>query len=468
MIVLGVLLVRRICSEFSAEIYSFDRVSMGFKDVKLKLFETLIGMVLLLLVGLITLSVNEGLEILVVFTLVFSVYVAYRLYDFPAILFMVCFSLLFPFYVLPFVFFGIRISDYSEFQESNFFFIFLMVHNFFYVGLLAGRGVKNFNGSYRLSQGLPVLHGDLPAILFSVVLFFMVLMFRGKNIFLADNPYYAYTENLEVESGLPEYSLLIVFALALFKNLGNLATIIVRVVFAWLLYSLIIRGYRVQLLMVVVLYFLLNYESFVRSSYVVILFVIGFAIFALLGIVKDGGVENLDLKMVFFDDSPGFVLSHHTGVIYSSLAIVGGIHEGNITIADRAMNSLGIFINSVVPSGLVNSFIPQANIAMYAKNFTRTAGGVYAPIAFYSCLGWCGPILFGYFLSKLFYGAANCAGKSKLQYFISCWAIVAAATFPRWISYDVGNFLFRLPIYSAVLLIILIKISGRKNEVDCR
>jgi hypothetical protein len=50
---------------------------------------------------------------------------------------------------------------------------------------------------------------------------------------------------------------------------------------------------------------------------------------------------------------------------------------------------------------------------------------------------------------------------------IRCWFLMTLVTFPRRISYDIGNFLFRLPIYASigyVMIVLSVRAVGGRQR----
>lgn len=387
-----------------------------------------------------------------VMVLIISLLVLLRTSHIPLLQIILCFCTLFPFYCLSYSLFGLSISDYIVYQGENYFSLFLLVHVLFFCGV--SLSTSNSGEMIYVSKFFPRFSNRIAFSLSSILILFGSLSFRGENIFKSANPYLAYVNNLSVESGLPEYLLIVAILLFVFKPQGRLFDIVLISSLVIYAFKLITLGYRVQFLMLSLLVFSLKFEFYLKRHVAILIFFLGFFIFSVLGYVKDGGVENLLIENILFDTKSGFVLSHHTGVIYSSLAIIGALEEGIISIFDRFYSILGILLNSLIPSGIVNGIVPQSNMSIYVKNFTDTAGGVYAPIVFHvSMLPYLAPVVFGFFLGYIFqYKGRHLNYGFNISTMNALYVIAIFSTFPRWVSYDVGNFLFRLPFY--LLLII--------------
>lgn len=401
-----------------------------------------------------------------------STIVLFNVSRIPALQLILCFCYLFPFYTLAYTNFGFSISDYSRFQTEYLFSQFLFVHSLFFSGIAIA--IKSSKSVVYLSSSIKKYRNDYVFYASLIMILTGCFLFRGVNIFTTSNPYEAYVNNLSVESGLPEYLLVIIFLSFLFKPPFKASSFVFFVVVSFYCYKLITLGYRVQFLMAFLLVFILLFEKFLKKYYALFCFFVGFIVFSSLGYLKDGGLNNFDLAHLIFDTSPGFVLSHHTGVIYSSLAILGNIELGLITLLDRLYSNLGILLNTLVPSGIVNTSIPQSNMSIYVKSLTDTAGGVYAPLVFHvSFFPYVGPLLFGFLIGRLFTFSSNYSSFSlysenkflNLSNLNGYYVTFIFATFPRWVSYDIGNFLFRLPLYMLLLILvynILVYLTSKK------
>lgn len=390
------------------------------------------------------------------FVIVFSIVIAFRCASIPLLQLVVFFCALFPFYCSAFSSFSLSISDYVEYQQEALFAEFLTVHSLFMIGI--SLAVPYANDVKYLSPNFPRFGNAVIYSFLICVIIVSALSFRGVNIFTAPNPYLAYVDNLSVESGLPEYLLVILFLAIMFLPKARLARMMLAAACMVYTYKLLVLGYRVQLLMALLVLFVSFGELKLKRHYALFAFFLGFVVFSFLGYIKDGGISELSLADVFFDTSPGFVLSHHTGVIYSSLAVLGESGKGSIPLYDQLMSALGLLLNSIVPSAIVNEHIPQANLGLYVRSLTDTAGGIYAPVVFHvTTFSYIGPLAFGFAVGWLFNSAASVrqlhmnVRVSRRSMCLALFAIMIFSTFPRWVSYDIGNFMLRLPLYLIIM-----------------
>lgn len=362
-------------------------------------------------------------------------------------------------YLLPPLAFGMRISEYGRFEQPGLFAELLFIQGLFLAGLIAS--LRQPARRLALVDAMPAIRGEVVGLaLAGLIAAAMAFGVEGENVLGADAPYQAYIRNLENQSGLPEY--LIAFSLWPTLLLRGTKWRWVPVLLAGLLaVKLLLLGFRVQILMLALLGYYVTVERRVGPFAILGFMGLGFGFAALLGYLKEGG-EGDFIDMVF-NASHGFVLSHQTGVLYSSLAILGAAQEGVLTAGDTVTSALGALMNTVVPSGLIKPLLPGFNLASHIQNYYPTPGGVLFPVPFYVWLGAPGPFLLGAAFGRVPSLIAAIAGRvTEGSVFTGTFIATLFVTLPRWVSYDVGNFLFRLPLMvaaGALLLYALARVS---------
>jgi hypothetical protein len=350
-------------------------------------------------------------------------------------------------YLGAFVLGGIRISDYPDYQLPGLASHLLSIQIVFLTTALTF--LTRTIPPVLLVDMVPRVRATGLGVILVAGIIAASFTFGGQNIFDAQRTYSAYSQNVRDISGLPEYlifALLAAFILLHRTQMRYLPLLAVAVLF----YQFAILGFRVQILMLGLLPYFFYCEKWFTPFRMICGAIVGFAALSAYGYMK-GGDGHVDLVTLFFDDSRGFIISHQTGVLYSSMAIVGLIQEGAIDVADRAMSLAGVGINALVPSSLVTQIVPEYNWASLAQDHTLTAGGVLFTVAFYGWLSYIGPVICGL-------SVALVPSLSRLG--ASVWPLGGALAalfvgFPRWVSYDVGNFMLRMPIWIALAFLLL-------------
>jgi hypothetical protein len=276
---------------------------------------------------------------------------------------------------------------------------------------------------------------------------------RGSIVVGVEGGYSLYVENLQRASGLQEY-LLVPFLITglLIKN--RFQRILWYLVLAFFVTKLLLLGLRVVALMGVLTgFWFLGLKWTLRRF--LFLFVFGYVLFSLLGLIKGSLSTEQLVASLFFELHSENLVSHHNNVLWASSVMLDLINKGTVDFYQRAELFFYIAANSVIPSGVLQSVLGAPYFGSWLQEmgytsggghaavFAYVAGGVPAVIALASLLGW------AVRRSLSTYSGVGTAA-------IRCWLMLAMITFPRWLSYDIGNFFFRLPIYAAVLFVMLL------------
>jgi len=270
----------------------------------------------------------------------------------------------------------------------------------------------------------------------------------------------AYVENLEQGSGLPEY-LIFLLCMVVFFSPERARTPLVAISASILTYKLVFMGYRVQALMLFILIYYIFIEHRIKTWMIVALIIIAFLGMSWFGYMKDGKAD-MDLVELIFDASNGFVLSHQTGVIYSSMTVLGAIDSGHFSVSERFWSFFGTSINFVVPSRLVRDLVPEFNVALYIQTLFQTAGGVLFTVAFYTWFGIAGPIGLGLLFGRIPAFAEKISRSTNASsIFWGAFLFCLFVAFPRWVSYDIGNFMVRLPLTIGLLTLLIYALVPR-------
>lgn len=283
---------------------------------------------------------------------------------------------------------------------------------------------------------------------------------QGGNVLGADGGYGIYLENLGLNSGLPEYLLVIVLLSGLFirTRMQQLIWYLVLIVFVL---KLSMVGLRVVALMAIIcgLWFLpVKYNL----KKVLIVFFSGFVFFSLLGLLKGQAINwSSFLAAMLFEIHGDTLVSHHSNVLWASSQMLLLIDEGVLGI-DKRIELLTYYLaNILVPSSIIQSALGEPYLGTWLQQQGYSSGGGHVAVYSYVAGGIPGVVLVA---SVVGYGIRTLLSVRRgwLANFIRIWMMVVLITFPRWISYDLGNFLFRLPVYAAIIYTLLLMISATK------
>lgn len=272
---------------------------------------------------------------------------------------------------------------------------------------------------------------------------FALATFRGDTIVNSEgvDKYEAYMSNLDNQSGALEYFyILYVIGVSLSnKKYNRLIAFLVAAVY---LYFTFTRGYRVQMLEMILLvtyFFLIRYLTFNR---VVILAILGFLLLQIHGSMKHGVGDWYSAASIFFG---GEVRTNQTEVFYTSNNVINAIFSGDIFFHNRIISLLTALLACIVPTVLLPNYWHPS---LYVNELTGLPGGgggfIVSHLFFWS--SYFGIILFGYLTIKIFSELKS--PSSNLSYYLS---ILLFATFPRWVAYEPIGSLFRTAIYFCIM-----------------
>lgn len=360
------------------------------------------------------------------------------------------FQFIYLIYLIPYYLFDINISDHFEYQKYEYITPVLCIHicflSFLYFFLKKSYSYTPISCLLEKRKSNLIFY-----VLFFTTLFSILFLFRGETIYFNSNSYSTYVSNLGKESGLPEYLLVIfpiiyIYASSKFKN--NLLFILLIIY----MLKLFLLGYRVQMTMGILMMYLLFFDIKFKPKSILVLGLFGFVGMSFFGMLKEG-ISNPKILELFFNTERGFILSHHTGVLYSSAVYIGLISDEIIERISLMIGGIGFLINFILPGRFVRDVIPESQIHQLGKQFASYGGGGLPEVYIYVYFGITGVILLAYFLSKLINYNINNTNSHNIYF--SLFVIVALATFPRWLSYDPANFLFRLPLYCLVIYFVI-------------
>lgn len=343
------------------------------------------------------------------------------------LLLFVLYSFLYFLYLIPYFWFHIQLSAYTDFQNFQLFSFVLFEFYLFYLGLSLS-SIKSFNSqNIRLKD---CIHFYCP---FKIQLLYLLFLFvvlswvikQGQNVFLSSNPYITYMDNLESNSALPMFWLLFMFFGHYVINEKRIRIMLFPVLYMLFIYFCITRGYRNLLAPVIFLIFLFNFDSKLKLKWLLWLFLFAFMAMIGLNALKMG----VDFKWIYLlTESDEFILSHHADNLYISAQGLGLVENDRIAFWDRIMLNIGFLLESICPPSLLPDFMKYPAII---RLYTDNGGGGLCIGGAFLMWGFGGVLLFGYLLGKLIRVSYDYSNKSLK--IISMVILIFSA---NWFSYD--------------------------------
>lgn len=398
---------------------------------------------------------NDFLYFGYIVTILINIIAIYILRFFPPLLIILLFNILFYIYAIPHFFFNIPIGNISPSEGlpyltqvlwgvALFISVFMM-----WVGSVKKIDTLNISfmrmvSKLRLPKS-PVIFNSLVAAILVSTLFGV----RGMVVIDVEDGYSRYIENLQSASGLQEYLLVLFFisGAMIKKRFQKFLWYVVLTIF---IVKLSLIGLRIVGLMGILLGL---WFSGIRMTFkkTLLIFLSGFFLMTLIGMLKNGA---FDLMNILFEVNGDNLVSHHGNVLWASTTMIQLIDEGVINLSIRLDLLIYYLLNTLVPSRILQELFGQFYLGSWLQDNAYSSGGGHAATYAYVAGGSCGIVLVASFWGFAFKTAAS-NNVTTGAIFFRCLFLMTLITFPRWISYDIGNFLFRLPIYAAVLAVFL-------------
>lgn len=354
---------------------------------------------------------------------------------------------LFPYYVM-----GTTMGFHTQYYKAELFNKVLSIHTIFLLSIYNALSTRLQYVTYRFRDILPVRNNFILFWMLTGVLLLIIVTSKGDNILgMAEGSYDAYMENLEKQGGTWEYFYIFYGTAFLFAN-DRPKKLLMTMIFLAYCYLSLIRGYRIQMIQMILLYFTLFLDGRFKTKLIVVMTFVGLLTVEVYGIMKELG-GKIDISMIkdFLESKDGVMLTNQTEVFYSSAAFLGAINDGILGYSNRVLSILGFLENVFIPSTYV---LKQGRVPEFISKYADIGGGGYVSAYFYVWFGLVGTIVAGALIAWLFNVMKTENGSNYKKMAL----IIVICTTPRWFAYDPANFLFRLPIYTVVLYILLIAI----------
>lgn len=380
-----------------------------------------------------------------------NIFIIWELRKVQPALIMSIFFLSYLLYLLPYYFGGYLISGHFKYYNKSLYDKALIIHVLFLSSLYFFISDK-FNESRIIIRDLIKTRNNTAIfVVLYVSMLGILLTVKGESV-LNSESYSTYVENLEKQGGSLEYFYILFICAFYFTKSKILRKSLLFLVICYI-YTTATKGYRIQLIQMAFLTFILFFDGTFKSRYVIIFSFLGFIISEILGIMKNVGNVSYEEFMKLYDNSSGIIITNQTDVFYSSVVFLGIVRDGILSLPLRVWSTIGFFWNCIVPSSFVWT---EARLPQFASKYTTLGGGGLISVYFFVWFGYLGPIAIAAVLAKFL----NKIFKSEQKNLYKISGIILLSTFPRWFAYDPANFFFRLPIYLILFYFLLISIHN--------
>ncbi len=380
-----------------------------------------------------------------------------KFYNFQPGLIMIIFISTYLFYLIPVFFFDVNIASHTEYTDHSIylktlklFIFFLVVFNLF----LKKVATDNFiiNKSLNRINSIPLFF-----IFYSVQIFILIYgSIKGQQIIGKDQSYEIYASNLENQNGLWEY-FYIVFFLSYFFTTSRKIELFLYFSFAIYCYLSFTRGYRIQMIEMIILFFILFFDGKFRNIHLILGSFFSLIIMEFFGILKTIGKFNSEQLINSFGNFGEIYLTNQTEVFYSTSTMLELANKNILDLYIRVETLFGFLINIIVPSG----FMWQGSRLLdYIPRYAQIGGGGFCFGYVYFWLGYLGIILLSMYLGKLF-SSLN-TKKNWVIFFI----ILTTSICPRWFAYEPTNHLLRMQVLLVAVYLFVVINFKKKHEIS--
>jgi hypothetical protein len=275
----------------------------------------------------------------------------------------------------------------------------------------------------------------------------------GASISGTADSYDVYINNLENSNGLWEYFFLVYFLAYLLAPDKYCKYYVLIIIFFIYLYVSITRGYRIQLIEMTFLVFILYLDGKFKNSLIVGGAIIGLVAMEIYGLFKLIGKLDIEYFINTFQSFDTVLISNQTEVFYSTTAVLALQHSGYFGWDVLWQTFLAFIINFIVPTGLLWK---GSRILDHMHNVSDIGGGGFCFGYFYFWFGIIGVIAIAYFIS---WNINNCVCNNKYKLI---YLVLFIALCPRWFAYEPTNHLIRLPLTLVIAYMIIMVIFKKK------
>lgn len=411
------------------------------------------------IIGVLITNVNFSNYILFFIGLFLIFAIGKKLINFqPGLLFLIFIST-YLIYLIPLIFFNTPIASHSQFDNILYYNKTLSVFIFFLFSLNYFL-FKSKDVSQKIILNSILKRYPSSGIFYSLLLFQLFIIvyasYKGQFILNSSDSYDAYRSNLENQNGLWEYFLIFYILSFIFSSNTKINRFLMLVIYLLYFYISITRGYRIQLIQMTFLYFILFYDGKFSNKILILFSSFGLLLMELYGLVKVIGNVSSDIVNVAIDSNQMAFVTNQTEVFYSTTSVLTLQSQGHLGIGVQIETFLAFILNFIVPTGLLWN---GSRVIDHVWQFAEIGGGGFCFGYFYFWFGYVGVILLALYFGKLF----NARFKNSNIFIL--FLIFTISLTPRWFAYEPTNHLIRLPLMLVILYVFILNFFKKSNSL---
>ncbi len=373
-----------------------------------------------------------------------------KLYNFQPGLILSTFIAFYLLYLIPVFFFDIPIASHYMFNSLDNYKLTLSIFVLFII--LINLFLKKIKEQVIIAGRIQQIRSYPIFLIFSLIqLSIIVHVLLTATAIGGDSSYDQYISNLEHSNGLWEYFYIFYIISFLFMP-NRYCKGVLWFVFIAYVYVSITRGYRIQMIQMAILFFILFLDGKMKNYYILIVSLFGLVAMELYGIWKLIGSFDLERIISSYESFDTILVSNQTEVFYSSTGVLSRLNDGHFDLGMQLSTLSAFILNFIWPSGLLWK---GSRVLDYMYN-SDIGGGGFCFGYFYFWFRLFGVGLIAYFVS---WNLNNRIGNNvyKIVYLI-----LFISLCPRWFAYEPTNHLVRLPLTLLIILVIILLVF-KKN-----
>jgi hypothetical protein len=359
-------------------------------------------------------------------------------------------------YLIPVFTFNIPIAYHTQYNTLQYYHKTLSIFILFLIFLTIF--LKRMPNQIVLKNKLPVIKSSA---LFYVLLAIQVVIIiqavsSGASIAGSSNSYEVYVNNLENSNGLWEYFYLVYFLAYLFAPNKYCKRHILLTIFLIYCYVSLTRGYRIQLIEMIFLVFILYVDGNFKNIFIVAGTLLGLVSMELFGLYKIAGKLDFDYFIHNFQNYDTVLVSNQTEVFYSTTAVLALKSSGYLGWAVQSQTFFAFVLNFIIPTGL----LWKGSRVLDYLYISDIGGGGFCFGYFYFWFGIAGVIAIAYFVGW------NLNNRASTNIYKIIYLILFIALCPRWFAYEPTNHLVRLPLMIVIAYFGIVMIFEKKVKTN--
>lgn len=379
----------------------------------------------------------------------------FKFFNTPSILFIFLFSFLHALVYYDFFVLNRPISFWGDFQSENYLSISLFCHLLFIFVL--GNVLSHFElvNAVKFNFRIYFQHHHFIFSALSVIgLYIIVYGITGETIASG-----AYANGNQVKSSIFEYFILVYLFLIIFSKRIFIHYSVLFLLFIGYSIKAFLYGARIEVLQLVLLVFLIFYDSNKSISFTKLLLSIFFLLYinSLVGFIRANPmllfennwseILNPFVRFSFSTSSSSFS-STEGDVVQSSARMVGLIEVNELPIEKRMFGFFYFIFSPFLPSSLLPDYV---SLASYKQSNYESGGGGLISSYFFVWLGYFGPIVISFILGIIinYFFIYRTVSKTLFIY-----GFCLLSTFPRWHSFN-PILIVKFSFYGVVFYLIL-------------